>query len=95
MRRTLIIFLVLLLGFSVAAQPGGKVEHDWIYRMSASNWYGIYQYTNYFPTGGRYTAVFFRRSLFTTHMQAETLLGIVILPILLGLVVFTWRRRRV
>jgi hypothetical protein len=93
--RALIIFLVLVVGFSVAAQPGGKVEHDWIYRTSVSNWYGIYQYTNYFPTGGRFTTVFFGRPLFTTHMQAETLVGIVILPILLGLVVFMWRRRRV
>jgi hypothetical protein len=90
------LLVTLWVSLTAAAQPGGKVEHDWIFRTSSTNWYGIYQYTNYFPTGGRFTTVFFGKSLFTVHMRAEVLVAIfvVLLVLMAGGTIALIRRRR-
>jgi hypothetical protein len=92
--RYIILSAVLLLNFTTLAQPGGKLEHDWILRSNETNWYGIYQATNYFPFPGRSTTVFFGQPLFTVAMRAETLLALTLVPIVGAALALTYWRKR-
>jgi len=94
--RQILLFLILLLPSTVAAQPGPLVitEHDWTIR-AGGKCYGVAQY---FWRGdpkygaGRYTIVYFGTPRFWVRTRAGYLVGPIV--VLLGAIGLLFATRR-